>query len=246
MSETAHDLRSPLTTVRESVRLVHDGDLGEINEHQRLCLADAINQCNCIEHMVSEMVQLDRMRSGLPRVHRQWISIASIRQSIDETLRPWVLPRDIRVVWDGADDPNLLAFADPPSLRRLVVNLVTNAIRVTGEGQSVLISLEPTGGGEAVRWTVADQGCGISESDLQQIASHQVSNSGGEGLGLMICRQLAALHFSPLTIRSQLGCGTQVSFEIAAGGPRSVAACWTRWRTRNLPTERHQETHEMG
>lgn len=232
ISETAHDLRSPLTAVRESVRLVHDGDLGAINAHQRSVLSDAINQCECIDHLVGEMVTLDRLRTGLPRARRGFLTVSSVRQAVDRTLRPWALPRQISVVWDGADDPKLKVFADPHALRRLIVNLVVNAIRVTRDGDCVLIELRRVGGGEAVKWTVVDQGAGISESDMVQIASRQQSLGGGEGLGLMISRQLAAMHFSQLSIRSRLGTGTEVSFETPAGCPRNVAACWLKWRRR--------------
>ncbi len=232
ISETAHDLRSPLTAVRESVRLVHDGHLGTINDHQQSVLSDAINQCDCIDHLVGEMVTLDRLRTGSPRVQRSWISVSSVRQSVDRTLRPWALPRQVSVVWDGADDPNLKVFADLHALRRLIVNLVVNAIRVTGDGDCVLIELRRVQGGNAVKWTVVDQGAGISESEMEQIASRQQSLSGGEGLGLMISRQLAAMHFSQLGIRSRLGTGTEVSFETPAGSPRSVTACWLNWRRR--------------
>jgi hypothetical protein len=230
MSETAHDLRSPLTTVRESIRLVHDGDVGTITADQQVCLASAIDQCDCIDQMIGEMVQLERLRTGTPRVNRRWVPISQIRQAIDETLRPWAMPRQIDVLWDGADDATATVFADPSMLRRLVVNLVTNSIRVTAEGGCVLIRLQTARDGDAIRWSVMDQGQGISESDMQRIADRQVTFGGGEGLGLSICRQLAALHFSTLQIRSRLGSGTQVSFETAAAGPRSVAESWSKWR----------------
>ncbi len=149
MSETAHDLRSPLTTVRESIRLVHDGDIGTITADQQVCLASAIDQCDCIDQMIGEMVQLERLRTGTPRVNRRWVAVSQIRQAIDETLRPWAMPRQIEVLWDGADDPTATVFADPSMLRRLVVNLVTNSIRVTAEGGSVLIRLQAVRDGDS-------------------------------------------------------------------------------------------------
>ena len=230
MSETAHDLRSPLTTVRESIRLVHDGDVGAITADQQVCLASAIDQCDCMDQMIGEMVQLERLRTGTPRVNRRWVPVSQIRQAIDETLRPWAMPRQIEVLWDGADDLTAKVFADAMMLRRLVVNLVTNSIRETAEGGNVLIRLQMPRDGEAIRWSVVDQGRGISESNMQRIADRQVTFGGGEGLGLSICRQLAALHFSTLRIRSRLGSGTEVSFETAAAGPRSVAELWSNWR----------------
>jgi hypothetical protein len=132
-------------------------------------------------------------------------------------------------------------------LRRLVVNLVTNSIRETAEGGCVLIRLQNARDGESIRWSVVDQGRGISESDMQRIADRQVTFGGGEGLGLSICRQLAALHFSTLQIRSRLGSGTEVSFETAAAGPRSVAESWSNWRVAQRgPLQKPQQNHKAA
>ncbi len=231
LSETAHDLRSPLTTIRESVRLVRDGGAGPLSDEQRSFLATAIDQCDCVDQLVEELIQFDRLRTGVPRVRRQWVSIREVRHAVDETLRPWTTPRAVSIVWEGADDTALTTFADASILRRLIVNLIANAVRVTGEGDDVRIRLRPVRGGESVRWEIIDQGPGIDPARLQQISQHQVSQSEGEGIGLMISRQLAALHFSPLHVRSCVGTGTEVAFETPAGGPRSVAACWSRWRS---------------
>jgi hypothetical protein len=234
MSETAHDLRSPLTTVREAIRLVHDGDLGQVTVEQSELLKTAIDQCDCIEQMVGEMMQMERLRTGAPRASRRWITIDEIRATIDQTLRPWAIPRQIDVLWDadihsrGTAKPTV--YADPSMIRRLVVNLVVNAIRASVEGQEILIRFAASRGGNFVRCSVIDQGRGIDPEDLKRIAEHHVSFSAGEGLGLTICRQLAAVHFSALEIRSRRGAGTEVSFELPAAGPRSVAAAWARWR----------------
>lgn len=230
ISETGHDLRSPLTAVRESIRLVRDGDLGPINVDQQSCLSAAVDQCGCIEQMVGEMTQLERLRTGTPRVHRQWVSISEVRRLVDDTLRPWGQSRNLSVLWDGADDPNAVVFADQAMLQRLIVNLATNAMRASVEGGFVLIRTARVRRGETVRWSVVDRGRGINSAELMHVAERQVSYAGGEGLGLSISRQLAALQFSSLKIRSRSGKGTEVTFETASSGPRSVASVWTRWR----------------
>ncbi|TWU33321.1 sensor histidine kinase [Novipirellula artificiosorum] len=244
LSETAHDLRSPLTTIRESIRLVHDGDLGPIQHEQQACLSAAIDQCDCIDQMVGEMVQLERLQSGIPRAQRGWVSVSEVRTAVEETLRPWTLPRNIDVLWDGAEDAKLLVFADPAILRRMIVNLVVNAIRATPENESVLVRLQKTPGGEAICWSVIDQGVGITPAQMKRIESQQFSSSSGEGLGLAICRQLAALHFSTLRLRSRTGYGTDASFLTPVGGPKSVAECWVRWRKRVSDGETETKQHQ--
>ena len=248
MSETAHDLRSPLTTVRETVRLVRNGEIGQVSEEQIECLDAVIDQCDCINQMVGEMLQLERLQTGTPRVNRQWQTAELIQQDVLETLKPWSLPRQINIAWDSPNQADLIVFADASMLRRLIVNLVVNAIRVTPEGGTILIRLSLERGGETVKWSIIDQGCGIKSENLTKISQRNVSGSGGEGLGLSICRQLAALHFSNLQIRSRVGTGTEVSFETPAGSPSNVAEAWTRWRNQQrgpLQQPTHRSTREV-
>lgn len=243
MSETAHDLRSPLTTVQESMRLVRDGGSGNLTSEQLLYLTSAIDQCDCMFQMIDEMLQLERLRTGIPRIDRQWVSISEIQTSIAETLRPWALPRKIDVLWDIMLDPETKVYADLPLVRRLVVNLATNAIRVSPENGVVLVQLQRPRGSSLVRWAIIDRGGGIKRKVLQRMACDNESADGtaaviesmggGEGIGLLISRQLAALHFSDLQICSRFGQGTEVSFATVSGGPRGVADAWSNWRMEN-------------
>ena len=243
MSETAHDLRSPLTTVRESMRLLRTDGNASLTSEQLLFLDAAMDQCDCMFQMIDEMVQLQRLRTGIPRVDRKWVSISKIRQSIEETLRPWALPRKIDVLWDIMVDAETKVYADLALIRRLVVNLAKNAIRVTPESGVVLVQLQCPRGSNALRWAVIDRGGGIKRRVLQQMSSNCLasnstdvvaeSSCGSEGLGLLISRQLAALHFSDLQICSRFGQGTEVSFTTVFGGPRGVAEAWSNWRLKN-------------
>ena len=248
LSETAHDIRSPLTTVRESVRLVRDGDVGDVSRDQAEFLSAAIDQCDCIEQLVNDMVQFDRLQSGIPRANRIWVSVDVIRDAVEDTLRPWAVPRNIELLWDGIGDDPASVYADPGMLRRMLVNLIINAMKVTAEGGHVLVRLVPGRGGETLRWAVIDDGPGISESKLQTIVQRSVSGTGSSGLGFSICQKLAALCFSSLDIRSRSGKGTEVSFETPASTPSNVAESWTRWRTsfrQPTRTPRHRQTREV-
>ena len=230
ISETAHDLRAPLTSVRESIRLVRDGELGHLSDPQRDCLSAAINQCNCAGQLVDEMVQSRQFDTGFPNVCRSWISIDDLRHSVEETLQPWTMPRNIHLLWDGPFGRGKTVYADPILLRRLIVNLAGNSIRETRDGQSVLIRAKRNARATAFRWSIVDQGSGISAEDLELIASGRAPANSNGGLGLLICRNLAAAHFSNLRLESRVGTGTAASFDTVAGGPMAVVKTWARWR----------------
>ena len=234
ISQSVLDLRSPLNSMRESIRQVRQGHFGQINPDQSEILGSAIQQCERIEQLVDEITQSERFSGGSPPANRQWIKINGIRTALEETLGPWAMPKRIDVLWDdevqigGSAEPSV--YADPSMIRRLIVNLVVNAIRASTEGKEVLIRFSATDCGECVRCSVIDQGHGIDREHLERIASGDSSTAIQQGLGLTICSQLAASHFSHLQIRSQLGVGTQVSFELPAAGPRSVGSAFAKWR----------------
>lgn len=231
ISETAHDLRAPLSTIREAVRLVRDGDLGQVNSEQRECLSAAINQCNCAAQLVDEMVQSRRFDTGFPNVRRDWMLIDDLQKSVQETLQPWMMPREIQLLWDGPFRQGVKTYADATLLRRLIVNLAGNAIRVTRDGGAVLIRTKIRSDHAAMVWSVVDQGQGISPADMELIACGKAPAKSVGGLGLLISRQLAAAHFSDLRIESRLGTGTAVSFQTTIGGPAAVASRWVDWRS---------------
>ncbi|MEL6105069.1 MAG: HAMP domain-containing sensor histidine kinase [Planctomycetota bacterium] len=236
ISETAHDLRAPLTSVRESIRLVRDGELGYLTDSQRDCLSAAINQCNCAGQLVDEMVQSRQFDTGFPNVCRRWMSIDDLRHSVEETLQPWTMPRNIHLLWDGPFGSGEMVYGDAILLRRLLVNLAGNSIRATPEGHSILIRAKRNARATAYQWSIVDQGVGISVEDMQMIASGQAPASSTSGLGLLICRHLAAAHFSTLRLESRVGTGTAASFDTVTGGPMAVVKAWASWREGLLGT----------
>ncbi|MEM6469162.1 MAG: HAMP domain-containing sensor histidine kinase [Planctomycetota bacterium] len=251
IGETAHDLRAPLSTIREAVRLVHDGELGELTSEQRECLSAAINQCNCVGQLVDEMVQSRHEAAGNVRPILDWTDIDAVRRDVVSTLQPFVMPREIHLLWDGPFNRRVKVYADATILRRLLVNLVGNAVRVTREGQPVLIRAVADRRRGRMTWAVVDQGRGISEGDLERIAAGQAPHSSRGGLGLLICRQLAAAHCSSLRIESRVGTGTAVSFDTAFGGPIDVARHWANWRVdffkhpNDATVDKAQQKHEL-
>ncbi|WP_442507208.1 ATP-binding protein [Novipirellula sp. SH528] len=232
MSETANDLRVPLTSVRESLRSIAEDNQGSMSAQQSETLRMAIDQCDCMDQIVGEMMQLQRLRAGLPRVRRRWVSVTEIRNAVDQTLRPWLQRGQADVLWDGADNSKVFVFADPDMLRRLLVNLVASAIRTASEGEDILIRLQMAPNGSSITWSVVDRGQGISQRQMKQIESRHKTSATSEGLGLTISRQLAALHFSTLRLRSRLRLGTESSFQTPVSGSKSVAESWVRWRQR--------------
>jgi nitrogen-specific signal transduction histidine kinase len=239
LSETAHDLRAPLTSVRESMRLVARGDFGAINDTQSQCLVDAMDLCDSMDRLIGDMLQVERLHTGRARVMRSWFDLEPICHQVASSLASQLRPRKISIVWDGIEPSTPRVFGDADKVARLLSNLISNAARETAELQSVLIRAFPIHSGETLRIMVIDSGKGLSLDAWDRLTRRGNSASGGEGLGITICRQIASLHHSPLTILSRLGKGTEISFDLPCGSASAVASHWIDWRNqqkaRRLP-----------
>jgi hypothetical protein len=231
LSETAHDLRSPLTSVREAIRLVASGDMGAVNDGQADCLIGAIDLCDSMERLVVDMLQIERLQAGRLRPRRSWFSLNDVRINVTSALDSLLRPRQVSLVWDGIDANTPHVYGDMDKVSRLIANLAANAARETRERQSVLIRAAMMPERESMIVSVIDSGRGMDIDQWNDVARRGVSDHGSEGLGLSICRQLAAAHFSALTVVSREGRGTEVSFELPVGGASSVVMQWATWRS---------------
>ncbi|MEM9826953.1 MAG: HAMP domain-containing sensor histidine kinase [Planctomycetota bacterium] len=234
--EWAHDIRGPLGSLRESVRMVQDGSLGPLNSDQADFLGGAMDQCQVLEYLVDELSRVPEDESGLSRSPRTWTSIDGILELARSLAQAFCSVRGIALQIDAAVPKGSRVFADPISIVRLITNLVANAARVSVEGQKVCLRVQPaardqgTSFGDELVWQVIDRGQGFGVEDLDRMVRRGHSGGHSTGLGLSICRRLAAIMHSPLSIESKLGTGTTLSFRTPTESPLAVAAAFARWR----------------
>src|SRR5262249_25333533 len=119
---------------------------------------------------------------------------------------------------------------DPSKMKQVLVHLLSNAVKFTGEGGSVAVSAAPNADGELVI-TVRDTGCGIPADCVDrvlepfgQVEDPLTRNSDGTGLGLPLARAMVGLHGGRLSLVSQVGVGTLVEVVLPASRLRQTPA----------------------
>lgn len=212
LAAVSHDLRSPLTSLRGSARLLHRADLSEENRNE---LAEMIErQAKRLSSMVDNLLvaaQLEQAGdTGAGEAERVELC-AIIRELVDEyATNDWTieteLPESCEVV------------AQPEALRRILTNLVDNAFRY-GE-PPITVAIEPTG--DAVVLSVADHGTGIAEADRDRVfdrfyrVDHNRGAGGGIGLGLSIVKSLAETFGGSVRAAETPGGGTRMEVRLRA------------------------------
>lgn len=219
--ELAHDLRSPLTailTLAESLQSGLSGPLTPAQEAQlSLIHASALRLCET----TSDTLELARGDEGEGEPAAR-LSIRAIFADVRATVLPMATEKALRVelVTNGVD----ARIGPERALRRVLLNLATNALKATQEGRVVLAARATRD--DRVEFSVADTGPGLRLAAVRALwrpfqptarGPHAIFSSAG--LGLAICRKLVGEMGGKLTVASKPGSGTRFTFEIAL--PRS-------------------------
>ncbi|HYP22631.1 MAG TPA: HAMP domain-containing sensor histidine kinase [Actinomycetota bacterium] len=208
ISKIAHELRSPLTSVKGfSATLVKRWD--RFTDEQRLQFIETIHHdAERMGRIVSEVLDLARLEAGRLELQVQPVSLHEVASKAAANHSD--LGGADRVRIDVPEDAQV--FADPERLGHALSNLVENAIKFSDEGPIVVASND----GEI---TISDEGVGIPEDQIAEVfsgpAPHaQKSGPSGTGLGLYLTRRLVEAHGGSISVESAVGKGSRFTIKL--------------------------------
>jgi signal transduction histidine kinase len=206
----AHDFRSPLMAIRGFAEMVlEDSDLGEDN--RKVFVQTIINETDDLARLATDTFLITQMETG--HFTYQWSEIE---------LGSFILDAIARGRADhpvGLDVPAGLPrlTADPERLRQVLSNLISNAVKYSPGGDSVVVRARQPAGGH-VQIEVIDHGLGIPHEQMgrlfqkfERVRTEQHSRIAGTGLGLYICRLIVEGHGGRIWAESEPGMGSTFS-----------------------------------
>ena len=232
VDNVSHEFRTPLTVIREFAAIVRDGIDGPVTPKQENRLSTLITRTDDLALMVDDLLDTSRLKSGLLKTCRKMNNLGGIVSQVDTMLSQRAKAKKISlVVHDIPTD--LQVFCDDEKLRRILINLVVNAIKFTPVEGTIQISCSIEGA-DQVKITVSDNGHGIAKEDLNRIferfqqvgENERLASCTGFGLGLSIARSLAYLNLGKLQVTSTEGQGSQFSVIVPAGNLGAVLNCF--------------------
>jgi signal transduction histidine kinase len=220
----SHELKTPLSAVREFIALLLDGVAGPLHGAlQKEFLEHALDGCDQIARHVNDLSDSSRLESAKLRMHAAPVEPGRIISFALASVRPIAAAKELTLT--TAIEPDLpRVLADEVRLTQILGNLLGNAAKFTPpRGAITLIAARAPGTGD-VEITVRDTGCGIAPEHLDQIFNrlYQVPHAGDElmgsglGLGLFIARELVQLHGGRLSVESTPGAGSAFRFNLPA------------------------------
>ncbi len=232
VDNVSHEFRTPLTVIREFASIVRDGIDGPVTEEQKNRLSTLMCRADDLSGMVNDLLDTSRLEAGLVKTYRKKHDLAEVVAQVKKMLvtraQAKSISLDIRGVPAGMD-----VFCDEEKLRRVLVNLVVNAIKFTPENGKIRV-YAAMADADRVQVTVADNGPGIAPDELSRIferfqqaeVHHRMASCKGFGLGLSIARALASLNLGSLHVESVEGQGSQFSVMVPVANLESVLRCY--------------------
>ncbi|QEH34462.1 Sensor kinase CusS [Aquisphaera giovannonii] len=214
-ADAAHELRTPLAILRNeaevALRVPRD------SEQYRDCLENMLEEIDHLARLSEALLLLFRGDAGLGANRREPLEIHSVVEEIAEHIRVVATDHQQDLAVEACSPCRVTG--NPEQLRRLVFNLLDNAVKFTPAGGRIEVRVGGAGG--RVQIVVSDTGIGIAPEHLPRVFdrfyrvdSARSRRTGGNGLGLSICRSIVEAHQGTIELASEPGRGTVVTVNL--------------------------------
>ncbi len=220
VANASHELRTPLSTIRAAIETLQGIEPQEDADGVRHFLKVIDRNSARLEALVSDLLDLARVESPAARFEPRPIDLGELVDDLHNRFSDALSRKGLRWEADLAGCRQLVIQASPHLLNLAVDNLVDNAVKFTDRGGTIRVSCRDHDS-ESVQIEVADEGCGIPESDLERVFErfYQVerARSGAErgtGLGLSIVRHAVSALRGRVAVGSEVGVGTRFTITL--------------------------------
>jgi heavy metal sensor kinase len=212
-ADAAHELRTPLAVLRSGIEVAlrRERQASEYVTELNSALHEVVALCRMADDLLA-LTRLDQEISA----SRQQIDLTALSREVIEAIEPLAAAKHLSVQAALADTANV--EGNPEHLRRVIINLLDNALKFTPEHGRIAVGLEQSNGSVALR--VADSGPGIPASELPFVFDRffrgRASAESGNGLGLSLCREIVQHHGGEITVANRPGGGAEFAVLLPA------------------------------
>jgi len=215
-----HDLRTPLSTIRNFHEMLSTGLLGELTEKAEKMLVLAERNAGRMLSLINDLLDVEKIKAGMMELSKEQVSAEKVLEHTAQSLAGLAAESGVSLVTNESSKTDDLTFyADEDKISRVVTNLVSNAIKFSPRDTSITLSAESVNGN--IHISIKDQGRGIPQDKIanifdrfQQVTAQDHAKSGGSGLGLAICKAIVELHGGKISVESTEGEGSTFKFSI--------------------------------
>jgi len=235
ISIVSHELKTPLTSIKNSLDIVSGGKTGDITDSMKKFLDMAKRNVKKLSRIINDLLDMSKIEAGKMDYSFKVISVPSVISDVTQSLSQIALQKDLSLNVETETDLKTV-YADPDRIEQVLSNLISNAIKFSPDKGVIRISAKMINAddietedcfkaqinqleGDYVQICVSDQGIGIAKDDLEHVFDkfEQIENSlsrevGGSGLGLSIAKQLISAHKGAIWCDSIINKGSSFYF----------------------------------
>lgn len=209
LRHVSHELKTPLTVLREGAELLADGTAGPLTAQQHDIVGLMQNNSALLQQMIEDLLNYQRALASVLNLELQPLDMAEVAAEVIESHRLAGSRRDVAITLQARASA---LQGDADKLRVVVDNLLSNALKFSPDGGVVRVVVTPVS--KAVQVDVIDQGPGVPVSDRTKIFDwffqgerKQSARVKGSGLGLSIAREFVSAHHGTLQVMEGEGGG---------------------------------------
>lgn len=212
----SHELKTPISSINLSLKLIQDERVGALNEEQKKLVSSVKDDTLRLSKITKELLDISQVETGNIRLNIQETEPDSIVSFGTEALRTQLDDKDIQLE-KFISFPLPRIKADIEKTVWVMTNLLANAIRYTQVRGKIIVSVHHTKG--EVQFSVEDKGPGIDERNMEKIFKRFVqidgnSRGGGVGLGLAISKEFIQEQGGKIWVESEIGIGSKFIFTL--------------------------------
>ncbi|HKX51363.1 MAG TPA: HAMP domain-containing sensor histidine kinase, partial [Candidatus Binatia bacterium] len=223
-----HEFRTPLTSLRMAVHLCTEQVAGPLTEKQSELLHAAREDCDRLQAMVDDLLDLSRIESGRVELFPLPTAVSQLVARAIEDHKAEAGERGLNLTAEAVL-PEARVLADHERIGHVFSNLIVNAMRHTPKGGSVTLGAQEVNG--AVRFTIADTGKGIPKEYQTRVFEKFFrvpdNEPRGTGLGLYIAREIVTGHGGDIGVESEPGTGSTFWFTLPVVGATPSKREWS-------------------
>lgn len=209
LSDIAHDIKNPITTVAGYAQALEEGMVRD-PEKQREYLQAIRNKSRRVNDLIELLFEYTKLNSAGFSLEKKQIDLCELLRKNAAEMYADAEEQQMEIVPEIPEEP-IRIWADPIQLSRVIINLLTNAIRYNPPGTAILAALQKDAAGNGeIRLIIADTGAAIPEEVAARIfepfsrGDGARPTDGGSGLGLSIAESIVRMHGWELSLQTDI------------------------------------------
>jgi signal transduction histidine kinase len=219
VSIAAHELRTPITSIRGYLMILEEEAKSKLNEAEKGFLQRVVISSEELTSLIDNILNITRIERGSLKLQQGPIAMNELLEKEIDRQQNLAKQREIELSLETVKSSLPMAYGDKFWVSQVAMNLISNAIKYTHKGGLVKVILSQEG--SSIKTQVVDNGPGIPEEAIPhmfqkffRVGGKLEEGSKGTGLGLFISRSIVEAHGGSIWVESSIGNGSTFSFTL--------------------------------